>query len=92
MRFSEMIKELKTHGDVAVNCDWFVVPSLSDWIELNKSYVYDFVKLGGNPNQDHNCKRIKKNAEHLLEALADKTRIHPKGWRPNRFASIYPLK
>ena len=92
MRFSETIQELKKHDDVAVNCDLFLVRSLSNWIEYNEEYVTSFVKLGRNPKRDERCMRIKINAEHILEEIKDQRKIHAVGWMPNNPFSIYPLK
>lgn len=92
MKYSEAVKIIEGHGDVAVDGEYMLVKSTAEWVAKNNETISYLKARGEDLNQNPQAKRIYKNALLIVEALDDPANIYPAGTHVNRSYSIYPLK
>lgn len=94
MTWKEIIDEIKTFGDVQVDCHWFIVRSTFNWIEKNDDAIKSMRDSGVNLAKSQEATRRKENGLHILETLRNQPDKICKPFTPIREESfsIYPLK
>jgi hypothetical protein len=94
MTWREILDEIKSFGDVQVDCKWFIVPSTFEWIKINNETINLIKKSGINPSKSQESMRIKQNGITIINILRnqpDKICKRFTSIREEKF-SIYPLK